>query len=63
MATKKKVAAEVTMEPKFSKESLINSKRFRHQRDVASAVLADGEEYTITEVEVMIAEYMKGKVK
>ena len=51
------------MEPKFTKESLVNSKRFRNERDLASALLKDGEEYTIAEVEEMIMKYMKGKVK
>lgn len=63
MSTKKKTAADAATEPKFTKESLVNSKRFRHERDVVSALLEDGKEYAISEVEVMITEYMKGKVK
>ena len=52
-----------SMEPKFSKVELLNAKRFRNERDLVSALLKDGVEYTISEVEIMIAEYMKGKVK
>lgn len=61
--TKKKTAASAAQEPKFTKEALVNSKRFRNERDVVSALLEDGVEYAVSEVEVMITEYMKGKVK
>lgn len=50
-------------ELKFAKESLLNSKRFHEQRDLISALLNDGAEYTISEVENMIKKYMKGTVK
>ena len=63
MSTKQKSAASAATEPKFIKESLVNSKRFRNERDLVSALLEDGAEYTISEVETMIAKYMKGKVK
>lgn len=63
MSTKKKPAASAATEPVFSKDSLLNSKRFRDNRDIVSALLEDGVEYTISEVETMIAEYMKGTVK
>ena len=63
MSTKKKPAASVAEEPKFIKEALMNSKRFRGERDIVSALLEDGVEYTVSEVEAMIAEYMKGSVK
>lgn len=62
MSTKKKPVNAET-EPKFTKESLMNSKRFCHERDVVSAVLEDGVEYTIPEAEEMILKYMKGTVK
>lgn len=63
MSTKKKPAASAAVEPKFIKETLVNSKRFRDNRDLVSALLEDGVEYTISEVEAMIANYLKGKVK
>ena len=59
----KKSAVSTAMEPKFTKEALVNSKRFYNERDLVSALLEDGNEYTIPEVEDMIAKYMKGKVK
>lgn len=62
MSTKKKPAASAAKEPMFPKEVLVNSKRFRNNRDLVSALLKDGVEYTIPAVEDMIAKYLKGKV-
>ena len=63
MSSGKKSAASAATEPKFAKEALMNSKRFRNERDLVSGILKDGEEYTISEVEEMIMKYMKGMVK
>lgn len=63
MSTKKNSAASAAQEPKFPKEALVNSKRFRNERDIVSALLKDDVDYTVPEVEGMITEYMKGKVK
>lgn len=60
MSTKNKPVAK---EPTFPKEVLVNCKRFRDKCDLVSALLKDGVEYTASEVEDMIANYMKGKVK
>ena len=54
---------EKSTELKFIKEVLVNSNRFRHERDLVSAVLEDDVEYTISEVEDKIAKYLKGEVK
>lgn len=62
MAVKEK-AAEAALEPRFTKEALLNAKRFRKNHDLVSAVLEDGNEYTIAEAEAKIENYMKGKVK
>ena len=63
MSSKKKTSASAEMEPKFTKEALMNSRRFRDERDLVSALLKDDVEYSIPEVEGMITEYMKGMVK
>ena len=62
MATKKSTASAVK-ELTFTKDVLVHSKRFRNERDLVSAVLEDGVEYTIPEVEDKIANYLKGEVK
>ena len=56
-------AASAAKEPTFTKATLVNSTRFRNNRDLISALLADGIEYTMSEVERMIRNYLKGKVK
>jgi hypothetical protein len=63
MSTEKKTAASAAKEPKFIKDALVNSKRFCNERDLVSALLEDGKEYTVSEVEGMITKYMKGMVK
>lgn len=63
MSTKKKPAASAAKEPTFTKEALVNAKQFRDKCDIVSALLTDGNEYTVSEVEEMITKYMKGKVK
>lgn len=61
MSSGKKSAASAA--PKFNKESLLNSKRFQDERDLVSALLKNDVEYTVSEVEEMIAKYKKGTVK
>ena len=66
MATRKteKVQDEaVKAEHKFSKEQILTSKRFRHRRDMLAAILSDGEQYTLADVDELIEKYMKGEVK
>lgn len=48
---------------KFSKEQLLRSVRYRKRRDLIGALLQDGGEYTLEEVNAKIENYMKGKVK
>lgn len=51
-----------TKQSKFTKEQLLDSDRFRDRIDLVSAILSDGEEYTIEFVEEQIEKYMKGQV-
>lgn len=52
-----------TTENKFSKEQLLMSQRFQGRRDVVNALLSSDKKYTVKEVEILIAGYMKGRVK
>lgn len=47
----------------FSKEQLISSKKFMNNKDVLSALLEDDKKYSISEVNEIIENFMKGKVK
>nr|DAF06145.1 MAG TPA: hypothetical protein [Caudoviricetes sp.] len=49
-------------QPKFTKEQLLDSDRFRDRIDLVSTILSDAEEYTIEFVEEQIEKYMKGQV-
>ena len=49
-------------ETKYTKEQLINSDVFSSKRDLLTALLIDGESYTVKETEEMIKKYLKGKV-
>jgi hypothetical protein len=43
----------------FTKEQLVASKRFAAKRDIAAAVLADGQSYTIENAEKLINSFLK----
>ena len=47
---------------RYTKADLLNSKRFRHQRDIVEALLDENKTYTIGEAEALIGRFMKGKV-
>lgn len=46
----------------FEKRQLLESRRFRDKKDLLEAILLDGKEYTMEEVEQRIDDYRKGKV-
>lgn len=48
--------------PRFDREQLLASERYRSRRDLAEALLEKGRQYTIEEAEGLISGYMKGKV-
>jgi hypothetical protein len=50
-------------EHKFSKEQLLASGRFRERRDLIDALLDGKKQYTIRNVEEIIENYLKGKVR
>lgn len=47
----------------FSKEQLLAAERFRGRQDILNALLAEGGQYTVVDVEQRISDYMKGRVK
>ena len=49
--------------PAYSKGQLLKSKRYHKQRDILSALLVDGRQYTHKDVEEIIKKFMKGRVK
>lgn len=47
---------------KYSKEQIIESKKFKSRVDVLNVILDENKTYTIAEVESEINKFMKGKV-
>ena len=50
-------------EPKFSKAQILASARYRVRKDLVDALLDDSKKYTMKQVDELIEEFMKGKVK
>lgn len=46
----------------FSKQQLVESRKYANRRDLLKALLTDGKTYTIAEVDAAIEKFMKGKV-
>lgn len=47
----------------YTKEQLARSERYANSRDLISALLENGKTYTLDEVDKLIANYKKGKVR
>ena len=60
---KKEQTAEAVKAAVFSKEQLLAAERFRGRRDVVNALLTEGGQYTIADVEQLIEKYLKGRVR
>lgn len=67
MAARKKVNDTTekvqTAEQRFSKEQIVSSAKYVNRSDLAEALLDDKEEYTLSQVDDLMKEFMKGKVK
>lgn len=66
MAEKKKEETPVAVPSPvvFTKAKLLTLTRFAGRRDLLSALLTDGKEYTLDQAETLIREFLeKGKVK
>ena len=60
MAVKEK---KTHQEPKFTKEQILDSKKYSNRRDVLVAILDDEKSYTLEQIENLLEKFMKGKVK
>ncbi len=49
--------------PTFSKEAILNSKTFKSSKDALNVLLDDEKRYSIDEVQKILNDFMKGKVK
>ncbi|MCD7864030.1 MAG: hypothetical protein LUG61_11145 [Lachnospiraceae bacterium] len=66
MARKKAESTEQVAEQStrtFTKSQLTGSKRFANRKDLLNALLKNDQLYTVSEVEQIIENFLKGKVK
>ncbi|MFR3787250.1 MAG: hypothetical protein ACLTWR_08160 [Agathobaculum desmolans] len=61
MATRRKTEAKEA--PAFSKEQLLTFAKYRERRDLLGVLLEDEQRYTYDEVDALMNDFMKGKVK
>ncbi len=47
----------------FSKQKVLSLQRYANRRDLLSVLLNDGENYTLDQVDSLVNDFMKGKVK
>lgn len=59
MAAKKEPAPTTGTEKKFTKEQLLGADKYRHQHDLLSALLTDGQRYSLAEVDKRVQEFLK----
>lgn len=48
---------------KYSKQQILKSKKYSDKQDLINALLKDDTQYSITEVDELINDFMKGAVK
>lgn len=51
----------ITEEKKFTKNSLVNSKKYKSKKVLLQVLLKDDEKYSFKEVEKIMDEYLKGR--
>lgn len=50
-------------EPRYTRQQLAGSAGFRDRRDLVSALLEEGRQYTVAEADRRVRDFMKGKVE
>ena len=63
MAAKKKKEDTQKPEVVYTRQQLLQAKRYADRLDLINTLLKDGKSYSIQQVDEMIEKYMKGKVK
>lgn len=52
-----------TEELKYTKESILNSKKYSERKDILSVILKEDEEYTSHDIDDILNKFMKGEIK
>lgn len=62
-STETKIESKNSFECKFSKLQILGSEKYKNNIDLLSAILEDSKKYSKDEVDKIINQYLKGKVK
>lgn len=54
---------QATGEPAFSKAQILEAKKYRSRRDLLAELLTEELEYTLPQVDAVLEQFMKGKVR
>lgn len=60
---KTKLEKKEVNENKFSKEQILKSEKYKDKRDLINALLKEDKRYSLSDVDKLIDDFMKGKVK
>ena len=63
MAVRKKQTEKTSEAPAFSKDQLLTFDKYRGRSDLLGVLLEDGRRYTYADVDALVDDFMKGKVK
>lgn len=63
MATRKKTEPKTPAVPTFTKDQLLAFSKYCGRRDLLGVLLQDNRCYTYDEVDALVDDFMKGKVK
>lgn len=58
-----KTETKTKKQTEYSKEQLLQSNRYKNRQDLLNVLLEDGKYYSISTVDKLIENFMKGKVK
>jgi hypothetical protein len=59
MAAKKTESETAVSEATFSKQQVLTAKKYNDRRDLLAVLLTDDQQYTLTEVDKLIDEFLK----
>lgn len=59
---KEKNIDEVVSKDTYSKDKIVNSKKYANQKDLVNTLLNDDKKYTLDEVDKLIEKFKKGEV-
>lgn len=59
----KEEAAVNVQEKRFTKQQLLKSEKYEDRKDIVNALLKENRDYTVSETDFIIEQFMKGEVR